>query len=595
MKLFSAGIMMLTLMLVSCSGIPKPAAVTVRDDPALDSAIAKARTRFMASRKFDRFDVTILIRNSDGTWRRGSYNPGVASYPASCVKLPYLAAAMRWCRENGHPYDHLDYCVRPMIEVSDNVQTGVVVDAITGAPNYSPAANDETYQAWYNKRLYTENFLASLGLLGNQVVMHKTYPSNSGEGPSGAEKLARDTRGGNLMQPLASAMLMQKIIDGEIEPGATAYMRELLAHNRIDPDSAFGYGLPPGIIFENKIGMAYDTAEEIAYVVLPNGQEFIIAGFSNGRDNQEGLPYDVAGISPFAEMIIEELKLDAGCPPKIKVDNSDSAFTATGRWNLEAVLADKWGGNYVAAPAGSGAKASWNLNVPEAGLYEVSIWYPEAPAHSTSAPFSVIHASGTSIININQQKRGGFWYKLGDFQFEKGGGVIELTSAAFGVVVADAVMAVKWHDAVSPQSGTDVIVDNDYGAPHYTETGAWLSTNNKGFMGRSFRHAKISDEATATWTANLTTAGWYDVFVQYRGVLDGATMAKFVVHSADGEFACYADHSKNILKWVRLGSFRFNAGENKIMLTTSGSSGGKRVIADAVRFTLTVPAAPESK
>ncbi len=587
--------MMLTILFAACSNIPKNAAIAVIDDPALDAAVAKARARLMASRKFDRFDVTILIRQTDGSWRRGSYNPAAAFYPASCVKLPYLTAAMRWCRDNGKPYDHLDYCVRPMIEKSDNIQTGVVVDAITGAPNYSPAALDETYQAWYKKRLYTENFLASFGLLENQTVIHKTYPSNSGESPVGAEKIARDERGMNLMQPLASAMLMQKIIDGAIEPDALAYMRELLAHARHDSNSAFGHSLPPGTIFENKTGMAYDTVEEIAYVILPNGREFIIAGFSNGRDNQEKPPYDVVGISPFSEMIIEELGLDDGCPPKIKIDNTDAGFSASGGWQVETALVDKWGENYLAAPAESGAKAAWNLNVPESGLYEVYIWYPEDPAHSASAPFSVIHAAGTSDVKVNQQIHGGFWYKLGDYPFEKGGGVIELTSANLGVVVADAVMAIKWHDAVSPQTGEDVIVDDDYGAPHYIETGEWRSVNNKGFMGGNFRYANISDDATAVWTANLSTDGWYDVFAQYRSMLDGAAMAKFAVHSADGEFICYADQSKNILKWVRLGRFRFNAGENKITLMASGSSGGMRVIADAVRFKLATPADTGSK
>ncbi|HRR32349.1 MAG TPA: hypothetical protein P5557_13750, partial [Candidatus Sumerlaeia bacterium] len=81
MRLFPAGFMMLTILFAACSNIPKNAAIAVIDDPALDAAVAKARARLMASRKFDRFDVTILIRQTDGSWRRGSYNPAAAFYP----------------------------------------------------------------------------------------------------------------------------------------------------------------------------------------------------------------------------------------------------------------------------------------------------------------------------------------------------------------------------------------------------------------------------------------------------------------------------------------------------------------------------------
>ncbi len=43
-----------------------------------------------------------------------------------------MASSMAWCHEQGLSYDCLDAHVRPMIEVSDNFQTGVVVDIITG-------------------------------------------------------------------------------------------------------------------------------------------------------------------------------------------------------------------------------------------------------------------------------------------------------------------------------------------------------------------------------------------------------------------------------------------------------------------------------
>jgi protein phosphatase methylesterase 1 len=191
---------------------------TITDDPGLDRAVADARAEFLRDKTFSRLDATILVANPDGTWRRGSFNPEVINYPASCVKLPYMAAAMNWCREKGLPYTALDHCVRPMIEKSDNVQTGVVVDAITSTTNDETitTAADPRFDAWYRRRLYTENYLRARGLLENQVIIHKTYPTNSGEMPSGAEKAAREFRGMNKMQPRASASLMLEIAKGAL-------------------------------------------------------------------------------------------------------------------------------------------------------------------------------------------------------------------------------------------------------------------------------------------------------------------------------------------------------------------------------------------
>ena len=45
-----------------------------------------------------------------------------------------------------------------MLQVSDNVETGFVVDAVTGAPN--GPADGADYEAWFAKRLYTEKLLA---------------------------------------------------------------------------------------------------------------------------------------------------------------------------------------------------------------------------------------------------------------------------------------------------------------------------------------------------------------------------------------------------------------------------------------------------
>lgn len=47
--------------------------------------------------------------------------------------------------------------VAPMLRVSDNEQTGFVVDAVTGAPNVPIGGAD--FESWFARRLYTERLL----------------------------------------------------------------------------------------------------------------------------------------------------------------------------------------------------------------------------------------------------------------------------------------------------------------------------------------------------------------------------------------------------------------------------------------------------
>lgn len=488
---------------------------TIVNDAALDQGIANARAAFLAGKPYaSRLDATILVPQPDGTWRRGSYNPDAIAYPASCVKLAYLAAAMYWERTNGHPYDYLDWCVRPMIVDSDNVATGSVVDAITGAPNYQTSIQDSTFWAWYAKRQFTENYLTSRNLLENQITFNKTYPSNSGSGPTGAESLGLNTRGGNRMQPKCSASLMLEIVKGAIEPGATTYMRQLLTHDRWVLGSELGFGLPPGAVYENKRGDAYDTLEDIAHIILPNGQEFILAAFSNGYAGDEPNnpePYDLSFLGGFCEAVIDELGLNAGCPPKIKIDNPDPAVAIAGSWAVvtdQSVDYDMYGASYLSTTTTSStatASVTWNLNVPSAGKYEVCVWSPLKNS-ATTIQYTVNHAAGATPVSVDQRYYGGRWYRLGDFDFSAGQGSVVLTNHAGStgkVVMADAVKITKWPTADSEPPGTPTGLAANVVSSTAVQLSWTPSTDNVAVVGYEVRRS-------GTIVGSSTSAGYTD-------------------------------------------------------------------------------------
>jgi hypothetical protein len=331
------------------------------------------------------------------------------------VKLGYLVGAAHWCAAQGKKPDCLDEAVRPMIVDSDNVATGVVVDAITGAPNGPVEGADEI--GWLTKRRYTERVLAGAGLLGNQRLLNKTYPTNSGEEPAGLEALARQQLGRNAMSPDLAARFMLAVHSGAIEPQATAYMRGLLRRRTFSAESVLAGGLPPGSVTESKAGWAYDTLEDILYAELPNGRRLIIAAFSNAGKQDEPEPGSLLRLNHLAELLVEKLGLSHGLPaPRL----------------------------LTPAPAGNGAYAV-ALAPPDAGLYEVAVWYESSPTASSAVTYVIEGGNaGSRTLTLDQRLWGSRWVPLGDVRLEPGAGVVKVTSDAKGSLDPGTLRVTRW-------------------------------------------------------------------------------------------------------------------------------------------------------
>jgi len=354
----------------------------------------------------------VLVAGQDGRWRRGSVEGDALAYPASCVKLPFLVAAVHWCTERGRAPDCLDEHARPMVVESDNVAAGHLVDAVSGVTNGLVDGAD--VDAWIERRRYTERVLAQAGLLGGQRLFTKTYPTNSGDEPADLEKLAWQRLGRNAMSADLAARLMLAVVSGAIEPQATAYVRALLRRPTVSPNSALGTGLPPGSLHENKVGDAFDTLEDVMYAELPNGRRLIIAAFSNGWDPRDAEPWDVARLGRFTELLLDRLDLRRGLPERRYVN------------------------------PGGGATPRWSLDAPSDGRYEVAVWYPVLEGNASAVDYVVQHAGGESRIRLDQTMWGSRWITLGDFDLRRREGQVTLEGAGRGHLAAGPLRLQRW-------------------------------------------------------------------------------------------------------------------------------------------------------
>ena len=348
----------------------------------------------MASQPFDRFDVTVLVRDSrhgdargGAVWRRGAAGGDRLAYPASCVKLGYLVAAVHWCAEQGRSAECLDADVRPMIVESDNVATGRVVDAISGVQNATGTVTEPAFETWLERRRYTERVLEGHGLLGQQKLLTKTYPTNSGEAPTGFEQRALEVHGRNAMSADLAAALMLGIVSGRVEPQATSYMRSLLARKRFTDQGSLAAGTPPGTRVENKIGVAFDTLEDIAWLRLPDGRELVIAAFSNGWDQREPEPWDVLRLGGFTAALLD--RLGSARTSRLLQPHQPTANT-------------------------------WRLRAPRAGRYELALWYVATPGNTAQARYRIEGGPVSQTVVFDQRIWGARWLPLAELELRRG-------------------------------------------------------------------------------------------------------------------------------------------------------------------------------
>ena len=394
-------------------GSAAAATPVIQDDPRIQRAVERARAAYLQRQPFDRMQVTVLLHDGTGTWRRGAVDGDIPAYPASVVKLGFLVAAVHWCREQGLAPECLDEFVRPMIVDSDNVATGVVVDRITGAPNAPVAGSDVA--AWSQRRRYTERVLDAAGLLGPQRLLTKTYPSNSGEEPRDLERVAWQASGRNAMTPDLTARLLLHVVSGAIEPQATDYMRALLRRPRYSAHSGLGGGLPPGSDHENKPGTAFDTLQDVVHARLPDGRELVIAAFTNGWDPQEPPPWDIARLNDFTVQLLAELG-GSGRSSRSRIVESTRHDGATRfRWRNGS-----------------------------AGRYELSIWYDAAPGNTRRARAHLLLPGPAADIELDQSTWGRRWIRLGDFELPRGANEVVIERLAPGELADARLRITPW-------------------------------------------------------------------------------------------------------------------------------------------------------
>jgi len=268
-------------------------------DRIAQSAAEAAVTKF--DLKPDQIGISIAVLDrANKAATTGGYHGEIAMYPASVVKLCYLAyTAHLLDTKKLRLTPELERGVHDMIVDSVNDATALVLDTITGTTG-GPELAPKELAKWMDKREAVNRWYASLGypkLNANQ----KTW----NEGPYGRERqgYGPNFELRNSLSPSVCVRLMSDIaLDKIVSPEKCEWMRKYLsrdipadAKETNDQARLFsGKVLPTGTKLWSKAGWTDSVRHDVAWVCLPDGREFVWAIFTKGASAKEDIIPSIA-------------------------------------------------------------------------------------------------------------------------------------------------------------------------------------------------------------------------------------------------------------------------------------------------------------
>jgi beta-lactamase class A len=273
----------------------------------LDTAVSATLKDFASKGlKDDEIAVTVIDLSDPKNLRSASYRGGEKIYPASVVKMFYMAALQQFGLDGKiEVTDEVRRGLADMITVSSNDATGYILDVLTHTSSGAEMPQAE-YEKWAFRRNIVNRYYASLGYTDINVNQ-KTFCEDA----YGVEQQFRGYKGENrnMLTTDATARLLAEIVLGKaVNAERSREMMALMVRNWEKPvrnpdDREFiSHALEPGTKLWSKEGWTSSTRHDAAYVETADGRKVVFAIFTENHAQEIGI---IPGI---AKRVLEGLK-----------------------------------------------------------------------------------------------------------------------------------------------------------------------------------------------------------------------------------------------------------------------------------------------
>jgi len=270
-------------------------------DDAARTTIAK-----FAEKKLDekQLSITLIDLRDPARPVTASYRGNERIYPASVVKLFFLAAAHQWLEDKKiEDTPELRRAMKDMIVDSSNEATQYIVDVLSRSTSGYELPPEEMKE-WQYRRDAVNRYFTSLGYT-HINTNQKTFCEDA----YGREKVSRGPNGENRnkLTTDATARLMMEIATGKsVNAERSRQMMDLLKRDysgtsKDTDDQAHGFtGIAlqavKGVRLWSKAGWTSTTRHDVAYIEMPDGGKFVLATFTTDHANEREIIPTVARV-----------------------------------------------------------------------------------------------------------------------------------------------------------------------------------------------------------------------------------------------------------------------------------------------------------
>lgn len=249
--------------------------------------------------------VTVIDLSDPASMRWASYRGEERIYPASVVKMFYMAALERQLEDKKvKSTAELERGLKDMIVDSSNEATQYILDVLTDTSSGAELPQQQ-FDAWQYKRNRVNRWLTSMGYT-NINVNQKTFCEDA----YGIEQQSRAYKGQNrnMLTTNATARMLAEIVTGNIAtPERTARMMTLLKRDTFakstDPDSQANGFTGIALIDRkmtnarlwSKAGWTSKTRHDAAYIETAEGLKLVIVIFTENHANERNIIPTIAG------------------------------------------------------------------------------------------------------------------------------------------------------------------------------------------------------------------------------------------------------------------------------------------------------------
>jgi beta-lactamase class A len=279
----------------------------VPKDPSIETKLrhaAEAALEQFPNLKADDLALSVVDVTNPTLMARGDYHGDVPFYPASVIKLFFMADVYQ---TNRQWLGDVQRAIKEMIVVSDNDATAYLVDILANTSG-GPELQGRALHRYIDQRRDINRRFERLGYKDNVSAMMKPWSF----GPFGRDRqvLGPDRVNRNKLTANATSSLLLWIQRGRaVSPAASAAMGTFL-HRPLAPQREeenqvkefIGEVLPAGSKLWSKAGWTSEVRHDAAYIELPSGRKLVLVIFTRGQAG------DLTLIPGIAKHVLKELE-----------------------------------------------------------------------------------------------------------------------------------------------------------------------------------------------------------------------------------------------------------------------------------------------